>query len=189
MAGSTFTAFNSMLREFFSDLSDTFDEYTVISDAKSLLDVALAADSSTDVPMTTFIEVFSPHESLIMEKDPSLFKVCQIPMISEGGFDMAKEWETLEDENKDAIWNYIQQLYLTGKTVLSLDKTMLSSIEGFANSCMNDVNGGKMTAEEAQNPMVILQKMMQNPEMMAAFGGGSSTEEQMNVVKQAMSKK
>ena len=172
---STHTAFNSMLVDFFGDLAETFDEYSVISDAKTLLNGLLSTDKSTEIPMKTFVEVFKPHSELIMAKDPSLFKVCQIPMISDGGFDMSAEWETIDEDTREAIWNYIQQLFLTGSTVLSLDTSMLSSIEDFATSCMDDVNGGKMTSEEAQDPMKILQKMMANPEMMKAFGGGDGS--------------
>lgn len=159
-----------MLSEFFCDLADTFDEYAVISDAKTLLDGVVAADDSTDVPMNKFVDVFKPHADLIMAKDAKLFDVCEIPMITGGGgFDMAKEWKDLEAENREAIWNYIQQLFLTGTTILSMSGEVLSSIESLAQGCMKKVESGELTESQAQDPMVILQQIMQDPELINAL--------------------
>ncbi|CAM9100901.1 unnamed protein product [Ectocarpus sp. 12 AP-2014] len=166
---TTYKAFNSMLTEFFRDLADTFDEYDIIKDAKVMLDGVLPADDCTKVPMETFIDVFKPHAGLIMAKDPKLFDVCEIPMIAGGGFDMAKEWTQLEEDNREAIWSYIQQLFLTGTTILSMSGEVLSSIESLANGCMKKVESGELTESQAQDPMVILQEIMQNPELMSAL--------------------
>ena len=170
---STFKAFNSMLSEFFADLADTFDEYTQISDAKTMLDGLLLADEGNEMPMRKLVEVFSPHEKLIMDKDPEIFRVCQIPLITDAGFNLSNEWSTLEEDNQEAIWNYVQQLFLTGKTVLSMPQEMLSSIEGLAQGCIDKVQSGEMSEEDAKNPMVILQEMMKNPDIMNAFNGSS----------------
>lgn len=166
---TTYTAFNSMLSEFFCDLADTFDEYVVITDAKNMLDGLISVDESTKLPMTTFVEVFQPHAELVMSKDPKLFDVCDIPMISGGGFDMAKEWSSLQEDNKDAIWNYVQQLYLTGTTILSMSGDVLKSIESLTEGCMKKVEDGELTESQAQDPMVILQEIMRNPELMNAL--------------------
>lgn len=166
---TTYKAFNSMLSDFFCDLADTFDDYAVISDAKTMLDGIIAADDSTPMPMEKFVDVFKPHANLVMTKDAKLFDVCEIPMISGGGFDMAKEWETLEQDNREAIWNYVQQLFLTGTTVLSMSGNMLTSIESLAQGCMKKVEDGELTEKEAQDPLVILQEIMKNPELMKAL--------------------
>ncbi|CAM9090340.1 unnamed protein product [Ectocarpus sp. 12 AP-2014] len=166
---TTYKAFNSMLSEFFCDLADTFDEYTVITDAKTILEGLMAADECTEIPMGTFVEVFKPHADLIMTKDPKLFDVCEIPLITGGEFDMAKEWTALEDDNREAIWNYIQQLFLTGTTILSMSGEVLSSIESLAQGCMKKVENGELTESQAQDPMVILQEIMKTPELMSAL--------------------
>lgn len=166
---TTYKAFNSMLSEFFCDLADTFDEYDVITDAKVMLDGLIVADECTEIPMEKFVDVFKPHADLIMSKDPKLFDVCEIPMVSGGGFDMAKEWTTLEDDNREAIWNYIQQLFLTGTTILSMSGEVLSSIVSLAQGCMKKVESGELTESQAQDPMVILQEIMQNPALMSAL--------------------
>jgi len=115
------------------------------------------------------VGVFKPHADLIMAKDPSLFDVCEIPMITGGDFDMAKEWKDLEEDNREAIWNYIQQLFLTGTTILSMSGELLSSIEQLANGCMKKVENGELTESQAQDPMIILQEIMQNTELMSAL--------------------
>lgn len=166
---TTYKAFNSMLSEFFCDLADTFDEYAVITDAKNMLDGLIAADECTTIPMEKFVDVFKPHTNLVMAKDSKLFDVCEMPMISGGGFDMATEWSALEEDNRDAIWNYIQQLFLTGTTILSMSGDVLSSIETLAQGCMKKVEAGELTENQAQDPMIILQEIMQNPELMSAL--------------------
>ncbi len=166
---TTYKAFNSMLAEFFCDLADTFEEYSVIQDAKVMIDGLIATDECTKIPMESFVDVFKPHADLIMSKDPKLFDVCEIPMIEGGEFNMATEWAALEEDNKDAIWNYIQQLFLTGTTILSMSGEMLSSIETLAGECMKKVENGQLTESEAQDPIVILQEIMQNPELMSAL--------------------
>lgn len=158
-----------MLSEFFCDLADTFDEYSVIQDAKIMIDGLIATEECTKIPMESFIDVFKPHADLIMAKDSKLFDVCEIPMIEGGEFNMAKEWAALDDANRDAIWNYIQQLYLTGTTILSMSGEMLSSIESLAGQCMKKVENGELTESQAQDPIVILQEIMQNPELMSAL--------------------
>lgn len=100
---TTYKAFNSMLSEFFPDLADTFDEYTIVMDAKVMLDGVISIDDCSTVPMETFVGVFKPRAGLIMAKDPSLFELCEIPMITGGDFDMAKEWKDLEQDNREAI--------------------------------------------------------------------------------------
>lgn len=92
-----------MLAEFFRDLADIFDDYAVITDAKTMLDGYIATYEFTTVPMENFIDVFEPHADIIMTKDPKLFDVCEIPMISGGEFSMATEWKALEDDNREAI--------------------------------------------------------------------------------------
>lgn len=166
---TTYKAFNSMLSEFFVDLADTFDDYDVITDAKIMLEGLIGTDESTPIPMEKFVDVFKPHADLIMSKDPELFRVCEIPMVGGGGFDMAKEWTTLEEDNREAIWNYIQQLFLTGTTILSMSGDVLSSIESLAQDCMKKVEKGELTESQAQDPMIILQEIMQNPDLMSAL--------------------
>jgi hypothetical protein len=168
---STFKAFNAMLSEFLGDLAETFDEYKAVSDANAMLAGLLAVNDSTDAPMKTFIGVFTPHKELLMAKDKRLFDVCKIPLVDQSGFDIAKEWSSLEGDNQEAIWGYLHQLFAIGSTIMGLSPELLSSIEGVAQGCMEKVSRGEMTEEDAKNPMVIVQEIMQNKELMAAFGG------------------
>ncbi len=168
---TTFKAFNAMLSEFLGDLTDTFDEYQAVSDAKNVLAALLAVDESTQVPMKTFVGVFSPHKDLLMAKDERLFEECSIPMVSESGFDISKEWATLDEDNREAIWGYLHQLFLIGSTVAGLDPGLVSSIEGVAQRCVDKVAAGEMSEDDAKDPMVIVREIMQNEGLMKALGG------------------
>ena len=184
---TTFKAFNSMLSEFFGDLAETFDEYQSVSDARSLLAGLLAVNDETDVPMKTFIAVFSPHKDLLMAKDSKLFEECKIPFVEDSGFDISREWKTLEDDNQEAIWGYLHQLFLIGSTILGMDTKLISTIEGVAQGCMDKVKSGEMSEEDAKNPMVIVQEIMKNKDLMEAFGGsGVGSSNPMDMIQQLM---
>lgn len=44
-----------------------------------------------------------------------------------------------------------------------------SSMESLANGCMKKVENGELTEIEARDPMVVLQEIMKNPELMNAL--------------------
>ena len=186
---TSFKAFNSMLSEFLGELADTFDEYQSVSDARTLVDGMISMNGDTDVPMKMFVEVLRPHSALLAAKDKALFDVCKIPMVSDSGFDMSKEWPTLEEDDQEVIWNYLGQLYMIGSTISGLDKEVVSTIEGIARGCIDKVESGEMSEEDAKNPMIIFQEIMKNKELMASFGvsmDGSEDMNQMDIIRQMM---
>lgn len=174
---TTFNAFDSILSEIFGDLAETFEEYRSISKARNLLIGLISMNEETDVPMKTFIDVFSLHQDLLMDKDKKLFDVCSIPMVSKLDFNISGEWGSLEKDNKEAIWGYLHELYATGSSILGLDAKLIPSIRWVAQECIEKVASGEMTEEQANNPMVIVQEIMKNKKLMEAYGspdfGGS----------------
>lgn len=166
---TSYQAFNSMLSEFFGDLADTFDEYKSISTAKKMLDVYLASNSDTDVPLKEFVRVFTPHKELLMQKDEKLFDECKLPYVSDSGFDIAKEWGTLEEDNKDAIWDYLHQLFRIGSALSNMGDDVISQIEGVAHGFLDKVKNKELTQEQVQDPMFIAKEIMGNKDLMTAI--------------------
>lgn len=167
MSEITFQSFNHLLLEFVSELSQTFDEYPDLAKANDTLTALLGLDDTISLPMETFYKAFSEHADDIMNKDPVLFEKCDIPYTD--NFDLKKEYRESDSDTQAAIWNYLQQLFVTATTVQNMPGDMLSNIESVANSCLAKVKSGEVTEQEAQNPFFIMQQLQQNPELMKSM--------------------
>ncbi len=159
-------AFNAMLIEFMTDLSDSFPENKQIVDLKKTVVALIQLSEGTTVPMTSFMEAISPYDSYIQSKDDALFSEFKLSFSDDIGIDMASLWKSLETEDKEAIWSYVQQLYFLGNFESSIPQSMMSMIETIANETIDKVQRGEMTSSEAQNPMMIMQELLKNKHLM-----------------------
>ena len=136
---STVQAFNSMLRDFLQELSEVFPEQR---DLATFLDTfgAFVAISPRK-PMEMFIEALTPHSDMLMARNPDLFVKFEFP-----GVDLATMWnsEGVSTATRDAIWQYLQTLFLLGSTVQSLPPELLKSIETVANDCADKMQNGEL---------------------------------------------
>lgn len=167
MSAITYQSFNTLLAEFVSELSQTFDEYPKLSEANDALTSLFALDDANTLPMETFHKAFCDFSDLIMSKDPVLFDKCEIPYTE--SFDLGKAYKESDKDTQEAIWNYIQQLFATATTVNNMSASMLGSIESIANSCIEKIRSGEVTEEQAQNPLFILQELQNNPDILEAM--------------------
>lgn len=167
MSSMVYRSFNELICEFLSELSQTFDDYPQLAEASEKLNVLVSVDDSITLPMEEFYKVFSDYSEQIMSKDPSVFKECVIPYTD--GFDISREYMESDKGTQDAIWNYLQQLFVTATTVNSIPSDMMSNIESVANSCMEKVKSGEVTQEQSQDPMYIFQQLQQNEDLMASL--------------------
>lgn len=136
---STVQAFNTMLKNFLEELAQVFPEETQI---RLFLDGFDALTTLTPRgPLDMFVEALSPHAGLAMAKDPALFEKLQFP----GGIDFKKLWQSdVSDNTREAIWQYINLLFLLGTTVRSMPPEMLESIETVAKNCADQVQNGQL---------------------------------------------
>lgn len=112
--------FNNMISEFFNDLSETFEDFDVMVVAKNSLTGLLEMDGDNPLPSQMLFNLFGEHEALIASKSAELFSVCKFPFIEDSGeFVMSDVWTTLDADNQDAIWGYIQSLYVMSKSLNS----------------------------------------------------------------------
>lgn len=167
MSAITYQSFNHLLREFISELTQTFDEYPDLAKANDTLTALLSLDDTISLPMETFYNAFAEFAEYIMNKDPVLFTKCQVPYTD--NFDLGKEYSESDSDTQNAIWQYLQQLFVTATTIHNMPGDMLSKIESVANSCLAKVKSGEVTEEEAQNPLFILQQLQTNPELMKSM--------------------
>jgi hypothetical protein len=164
-----YSAFNSMLIDFFSDLAESFPDYAIVSESRDMLRQAVSLNEKASHPLETFAEVFEPHKELIQAKDDTLFRVCKLPYMTSDEFDMSRIWQTLSEDNRDVIWAYLQQLFMLAHTATSMTPAMLRAVESMANNTLSKVKSNEMSAEDAQNPMKLMAEVMKDPDMMASF--------------------
>jgi hypothetical protein len=136
---STVQAFNTMLKNFLEELAEVFPEETQIAVFLEGFDSLTAINARA--PMDMFVESLAPHSALAMAKNPELFEKIKFP----GGIDFGKLWQSdISDNTRDAIWQYINLLFLLGSTVRSMPVEMLQGIESVAQSCAEKIENGQL---------------------------------------------
>lgn len=137
---TTLQAFNTLLRNFLHELSMTFPEDATLAVALDGLDALVKANARK--PLELFMEAVGAHAQLVLTKDPALFDE---PLTISGTLDLQTYWRSpgVSDASKDAIWQYLQQLYLLGSTVSALPAEMLTAIESMAQECAGKIERGE----------------------------------------------
>ena len=132
---SSVQAFNSVMDEFLTDLKETFQEERKIAVYYNGF-LTLKKANPRQV-MNIFMERATPNASLITSKDEKLFTENDdiIPDLQ-----LSKLWNNdIDSETKNAIWQYLNTLYILGTTINSLPSNLLSTIEGVAEQCASQM--------------------------------------------------
>ena len=132
MASSTVVAFNTMMRNFLEELQATFpEEHKVNVVLEAFEDITTI---NARKPMELFTAALAPYSELVMAKNPQLFDQ---PITLPGGLDMSKLWklDNVTQATRDAVWQYLQMLFMLGTTVQNLPAPLLETIESVAMSC------------------------------------------------------
>ena len=139
---SSLEAFNTLMRNFLTELNDTFPEFSELSMFVAGFDAFVAMDPKQ--PLTSFMETMGPHGDLIMSHNDSLFEQEGVSL--GGAVDLKKMWvsDDLSDSTREAIWNYLSTLYILGNTIHNMPPELLSTIETVAKDCAQKVETGEM---------------------------------------------
>ena len=135
---TTTQAFNTMMGNFLEELHHTFpEEHKIEVVIESFNDLT---SINARKPMELFTASLAPYSELVMAKNPALFDQ---PIELPGGLDMSKLWAVPDvmQETRDAIWQYIQMLFMLGTTVQNLPAPLLQTIESVAMSCAAQMGG------------------------------------------------
>ena len=166
---STTQAFNTMMKNFLEELHQTFPEEHKI---------AIVIESFEDItrinarkPMELFTAALAPHAELIMAKNPALFDQ---PINLPGGLDMSVLWKVpdVTQATREAIWQYIQMLFMLGTTVQNLPAPLLETIESVAMSCASQMQADGNGMPDFASLSSMLMGGLGN--MMGGAGGGSA---------------
>jgi hypothetical protein len=143
------SAFNEMMDQFMIELKQTFPEEKTIGKYYTGFD--LLKKSNPRKCVVTFMDEVTPLASQIMNKDESFFlnENNNLPAILEE-MHIRQHWNAdLSQTTKDAIWQYLQTLYMLGTTIVSIPSETLNMIEKVAKQCADTMQGNGGLDEKA----------------------------------------
>ena len=152
---ASLNAFLSVIDEFIEDLEQLFPDDAKIAIYKNAFHALRKANPKRI--LTEFMKAIAPHVDKITAKDESLIKFFDVSIIKELNID--KRWDECSKNTKNAIWQYLNTLYILGSTIQSIPTNLLSTIEGFAEQCATEMAS---TGQEKMPDMATLMEGMQN---------------------------
>jgi hypothetical protein len=143
------SAFNEMMDQFMVELKETFPEEKTLGKYYTGFD--LLKKSNPRKCVTSFMDEITPYASQVMNKDENFFldEKTVLPSILEE-MHIREHWTADTSQNtKDAIWQYLQTLYMLGTTIVSIPSETLNMIEAVAKQCADTMQGGGGLDEKA----------------------------------------
>jgi hypothetical protein len=158
---TTVSAFNDMMQQFLDELVLTFPEE--MSFVKYQASFSLIRKTRPKAVMESFMTSITPVISHVMEKDDTFFAthLDAVPILKE--LNLVKIWTPeLSSSTKDAIWKYLQTLYILASTISALPAETLSLIESVAERCAKQISEEGMSTEDAlmQNMSGLMAQLM-----------------------------
>lgn len=141
---SSVNAFNDMMGQFLAELHKTFPEEKGIK--KCMSGFELMRTSNPRLVVDGFMAGVTPFADKISAKDDTFFLNEAKNLEFLKGINLEGHWASVSDGTKDAIWQYIQTLYMLGTTISSIPEDTLSMIEKVAKQCADqlDMEGGNI---------------------------------------------
>lgn len=137
---SSLSAFNDMMEQFLEELVLTFPDEPAMKKYQASFEMLRKANARAG--MENYMKSVGPYSSQVMSKDASFF--LDNPDVFKD-FNLNKIWTADVSENtKNAIWQYLQTLYILGNTISALPSNTLSMIEEMAKKCAEDMNSGSL---------------------------------------------
>jgi hypothetical protein len=141
-------AFNSVMDEFLTELKETFPEEKKLKVYYNGFLTMKKANPKKILEL--FMNNASPHATAITNRDESLFSTNNeiIPDV-----DLSVLWtDDLDADTKNAIWQYLNTLYVLGSTINSIPSNLLSTIEGVAEQCASQMGEDGMSSNDGKMP-------------------------------------
>jgi len=138
---SSIAAWNEYLKSFVNELCETFPECPDLFALLGVIDVMIDEDEHS--VLEKYIEEIEPHTEALTNMDEAFFLEADIDFLKKLG---VKQYWTpdLEQETKQAIWQYLQTLLVMGKTIQSVPPQMLRMLEDYANKITSQMGDGEL---------------------------------------------
>lgn len=140
------SAWNDMMEQFITELEQTFPEEASIKKYKSSFE--LVRKSNPRKCIDAYMSGIGKYQEKVMSKDESFFLENDDSIIKE--LNLKKHWtETLSTKTKDAIWQYLQTLFVLGTTITMIPADALGMIEDVAKKCAGNIQETGQVDEKA----------------------------------------
>jgi hypothetical protein len=139
---TSLSAWTEMLDNFLNELIETFPEETAMKKYKTSFE--LLRKTNPRKCIDTFMTSITPFQEHIMNKNEEFFMKDSNDFLKD--LNIKKHWTTeLSSNTKDAIWQYLQTLYILGTTITMIPAEALNMIESVATDCAANIqNGGQL---------------------------------------------
>ncbi len=135
------TAFNEMMGQFLVELHKTFPEEKGLKKCLSAFD--LMKETNPRLVVDGFMKSVTPYADKISSRDDTFFinESKNIDFLKD--VNIQSHWDTCSENTKNAIWQYVQTLYMLGTTIKSIPAETLSVIENVAKECADKLGSGE----------------------------------------------
>jgi len=156
--GMSIQAFNDTLIAFIDQLLQLFAKHPTIpgtlTDLRTGIVMMTKSSSTRRQPLNMFVDAVRPYTEQIKTRDDKYLieHLCEMPLFEQLD-DFPALWTNgkISDENKDAIWQYLNILTMIGITIHSLPKETMDAVEEIAKSI---ASGGESKAMETVSSMI-----------------------------------
>jgi len=143
---TSISAWNEMMEQFLGELEKTFPEEKAVKKYKASFE--LLKKSNPRKCVEGYMTGVSKYQEKIMAKDESFFMESNDSVLAE--MNIKKHWTAdMSTKTKDAIWQYIQTLYILGTTITMIPAEALGMIEDVAKKCAGSMESGGQMDEKA----------------------------------------
>ena len=153
------SAFNDMMGQFLTELHKTFPEEKGLK--KYITAFEMLRQTQPKKIVSGFMENIAPYVDKVSSRDESFFLDDSNDIEFLKPLNIKKCWPAASEGTKNAIWQYIQTLYMLGTTITSIPTETLSMIENVAKQC----------AEKMQNEGGEIDESQLMKSMQAMLGG------------------
>lgn len=142
------SAFNDLMEQFLGELSKTFPEEKGVKKFQNSFDLMKKANPKKCVEI--YMNGISPYNQKITNKDETFFTEDASNIEGISDLNIQKYWnDDLSENTKNAIWQYLQTLYMLGTTIVSIPQETLDMIESVAKQCADKIQSGDGEMDEA----------------------------------------
>ena len=152
------SAFNDMMQQFIDELVHTFPEEKGIKKYAATFDIMRKSNARKCVD--SFMTAIAPYANRITAKDETFFNE-NIEFLND--LNVKKYWnDNLSQNTKEAIWQYLQTLYMLGMTITSIPDDALKMIESVAGNMAQQMSDGGNDQINEQSLMNSVSSLLGN---------------------------
>lgn len=146
------TAFCDMMGQFLLELSKTFPEEKGIK--KFMTSFDLIKGTNPRKVVEAYMAGVTPYADKISQKDESFFLESMQEIDYLKDLNIKDHWnDKLSVNTKNAIWQYLQTLYMLGVTITSIPQETLGAIEKLAEDAATKLGGENMDQDALMQTM------------------------------------